>query len=145
MFGWLKKKEDGPFMEHPTGKFPSAVDAMEDSIRRLRKLPKWDKWIAFNAQGEGAEPESYEFYEVRLLRDQLDVGAKPLDVAEMIASAQASSYSIVADGPRYSIASASPRELAQIFDAIFRKHFGLRPFADEHNDYAVGAEWEGAE
>ena len=26
-------------------------------------------------------------------------------------------------------------------DAIFRHHFGLRPFADEGDDYAVGAEW----
>jgi hypothetical protein len=31
--------------------------------------------------------------------------------------------------------------VAQILDAIFREHFGIRPFPDEGDDYAVGAEW----
>ena len=53
----------------------------------------------------------------------------------------APSASLVADGAQYSVAAASPREVAQILDAIFRHHFGLRPFADEGVDYAVGAEW----
>ena len=35
----------------------------------------------------------------------------------------------------------SGSQVAQILDAIFRNHFGLRPFADEDDDYAVGAEW----
>jgi hypothetical protein len=32
-------------------------------------------------------------------------------------------------------------QVALILDAIFRHHFGIRPFPDEGDDYAVGAEW----
>jgi hypothetical protein len=141
MFGLFKKKELGPFMEHPTGDFDSAIDAMADAVTRLRKLPKWEEWITFNAQGEGSSPESYEFAEVRMLGNKLDVGEKPLDVPRIIQAADAGAGSLVADGAEYSVAAASPREVAQILDAIFRQHFCLRPFADENDDYAVGAEW----
>src|SRR5215469_16091309 len=134
----FREPETGPFMEHPTGDFKSAVDAMEDAVRRLRGLKNWDKWIAFNAQGEGAEPESEEFFDVRMLQDKLDVGDKPLDLARIIEAAHVGAPSLVADGVHYSVAAASPREVAQILDAIFRQHFGLRPFADQNGDYAVG-------
>jgi len=141
MFGLFKKKESGPFMEHPTGEFKSAVDAMADAVARLRKRPKWEQWITFCAQGEGNSPDSYEFAEIRMLSDQLDIGDTPLEISRIIQAAQTSSSSLVAEGAKYSVASASPREVAQIFDAIFRHHFSLRPFADEKDDYAVGAEW----
>jgi hypothetical protein len=141
MFGLFKKEEEGPFMEHPTGEFESVVDAMEDAVRRLRKLTNWDKWITFSAQGEGNSPDSYEFFEVRMLRDKLDVGDKPLDVPRIVAAAGNGPSSLVADGAQYSVAAASPGEVAGILNAIFRQHFGLRPFADEADDYAVGAEW----
>ena len=129
-------------MEHPTGDFDSAVEAMEDAVRRLRKLPSWEQWITFGAQGEGHRPDSYEFAEVRMLRDRLAVGDRPLDVPRVVQAARAGAASLVADGAQYSVATASPREVAQLLDAIFRHHFGLRPFADEGDDYAVGAEWE---
>jgi hypothetical protein len=57
-----------PFMEHPSGDFDNVVAAMEDAVKRLRKLPKWDQWITFGAQGKGDKPESYEFAEVRRAR-----------------------------------------------------------------------------
>jgi hypothetical protein len=141
MFGLFKKKEPGPFMEHPTGDFDSAVAAMEDAVSRLRKLPKWEQWITFSAQGEGHSSESYEFAEIRMLGDWLDLGNKPIDVGATIQRARTAPSSLVADRVRYSVSAASSREVAQIFDAIFRHHFGLRPFADEDDDYAVGAEW----
>ena len=128
-------------MEHPTGKFDSAVEAMEDAVRRLRALPNWDRWITFSAQGEGHDPDSYQFAEVRMRRDKLDVGSKPLDVPRIIQTAHTGAASLVADAAQYSVAAASPREVAQLLDAIYRQHFGLRPFADEGDDYAVGAEW----
>jgi hypothetical protein len=140
MFGLFKRKETGPFMEHPTGDFDSAVEAMEDAVTRLRKLPKWEQWITFSAQGEGHGPDSYQFAEVRILADKLDVGDKPLDVARVVQAARTGASSLVADGAHYAVA-ASPREVAQLLDAIFRHHFDIRPFADENNDYAVGAEW----
>ena len=142
MFGLFKKKKPGLFMEHPTGDFDSAIEAMEDAVRRLRKLPSWEKWIAFGAQGEGHRPDSYEFADIRMLRDRLDVGDRPLDVPRVIQAAHTGADSLIADGAQYSVATASPREVAQLLDAIFRHHFGLRPFADEGHDYAVGAEWE---
>ena len=130
-----------PFMEHPTGDFDTNVDAMEDAVRRLRALPNWNQWIAFGAQGEGERPDSYQFAEIRMLGNALDVGDKPLDVSHIVQAAGTGVASLVPDGPHYSIAGASPREVAQILDAIFRHHFGIRPFADEEDDYAVGAEW----
>ena len=142
---FLKKlfgaKPAGPFMEHPTGDFDSAVDAMEDAVRRLRALRSWEQWITFGAQGEGSGPESYEFAEIRMLRDKLDVGERPLDVPQIVQVARAGASSLMADGAHYSVAAVSPREVAQILDAIFRHHFSIRPFADEGDDYAVGAEW----
>src|SRR4051812_24687009 len=134
-------KPTGPFMEHPSGDFDSAIAAMEDAVTRLRKLPKWEQWITFSAQGEGHGPDSYEFAEVRMLRDKVDLGEKPLDVARTIQAAHTGPSSLVAAGAYYSVAAASPREVAQILDAMFRHHFELRPFADEDHDYAVGAEW----
>jgi len=146
MFGLFKKKEpepeNGPFMEHPTGDFDSAIAAMEDAIKRLRHLPKWDRWIAFSAQGQGNGEDSYEFAEVKLLGNKLDAGEKPLDVPSVVQNAGVGATALVADGAQYSIAGASPQEVAQLLDTIFRDHFGLRPFDDEGDDYAVGAEWE---
>jgi len=128
-------------MEHPTGDFDSAVEAMEDAVRRLRELRSWERWITFGAQGEGQGSESYEFAEVRMLGDRLDVGDRPLEIPRVVQAARTGAASLVADGAHYSVAAATPREVAQILDAIFRHHFGLRPFADEDDDYAVGAEW----
>jgi hypothetical protein len=130
-----------PFMEHPSGDFDNVVVAMEDAVKRLRKLPKWDQWITFGAQGEGDKPESYEFADVRMMGDKLDVGERPMDVPRIIQAARTGATSLVAQGAHYSVAAASPREVAQILDAIFRQHFGIRPFPDEGDDYAVGAEW----
>ncbi len=128
-------------MEHPTGDFNTAIEAMTDAVSRLRALSEWDEWITFEAQGEGGNAESYDFAEVRMLGDQLAVGDEPLDVARIVAAAGTGTTSLVADGRDYSVAAAAPREVAQILDAIFRHHFGIRPFADEGDDYAVGAEW----
>ena len=130
-----------PFMEHPTGDFNSAMEAMEDAVRRLRELPEWKEWITFSAQGEGQDPNSYEFAEVRMRGDMLDVGPRPLDLDDITQAAGIGPLSLVVNGKEYSVAEASPREVARLLDAIFRHHFGIRPFADEAEDYAVGAEW----
>jgi hypothetical protein len=153
MMGWFQRIFRGktrppapdempePFMEHPTGDFESAIAAMEDAIFRLRALPTWDQWITFSAQGEGHRPDSYDFAEIRMLCDKVDIGDMPLDVGLIVQTAGTEATSLTSDGAAYSVAGASPREIAHIFDAIFRHHFGLRPFEDEGDDYAVGAEW----
>lgn len=130
-----------PFMEHPTGKYATAIDAMEEAICRLRALPEWNQWITFCAQGEGASPDSTHFAEVRLLSEILEPGV-PVDVARITAQAQVNRHALTEVGRmRYSIAGATPREAAQIIDALFRHQLFIHPFRDENNDYAVGAEW----
>lgn len=131
-----------PFMEHPDGGFRNAVEAMEDAVRRLRILPKWDQWIEFCAQGEDpARPGTIKFAEVRLLGDKLEADARPLDVVLITQKANLSAAAIRTDGKQYLIAPMSPKEVAMLLDAIFQHHFGIRPFADEGNDYSIGAEW----
>jgi hypothetical protein len=130
-----------PFMEHPTGEYGTAIDAMEEAISRLRALPEWNQWITFCAQGEGSSPENVHFAEVRLLSEILDAGI-PLNVAQITGQAGVSRDTLTEAGnTRYSIAGAAPREVAKILDALFRHHLGIHPFPEENNDYAVGAEW----
>jgi len=131
---------NAPFMEHPTGDFKSAVDAMADAIKRLRALPEWNDWITFSAQGMGHDEDSMRHAEIRLRRDELQLDA-PLDVESVIRHAGVPPSSLTASDGIYSIARASPREAARIMDAVFRHDLGIRPFTDEHDDYAIGAEW----
>lgn len=130
-----------PFMEHPTGQYANAVDAMEAAIIRLRNLSQWTEWITFCAQGEGESLNSIRCAEVRLLSDVLEAGT-PINIAQVTALAHVNRETLTEAGrTRYSIATATPREAAQILDALFRHQLGVRPFADEGDDYAVGAEW----
>ncbi len=138
-----KAMHSRPFMEHPTGQFQTAIAAMEDAIVRLRRLPQWDAWITFTAQGRGGRADSYHLAEVRLRQGSLKVGGGVvLDVRRLVRVAQVSEAALVRDGDVYSVAKASPAEVARLLDAVFRHHLGIKPFPDEGNDYAVGAEWE---
>ena len=128
-------------MEHPTGDFSNALDAMTDAITRLRALPDWSAWIAFSAQGMGHGPDSYAFSEVRLLGNQLDIGDTSLDIATVCRAAALPSSSLTVSDSYYVAPSLSPRQAAQLLDAIFRLHGHIKPFPDEDDDYAVGAEW----
>ncbi|MGC2695072.1 MAG: hypothetical protein WA738_04705 [Candidatus Angelobacter sp.] len=130
-----------PFMEHPTGEYATALDAMDATISRLRALPEWNRWITFCAQGEGLSPGSIHVAEIRLVSDVLETGV-PLNLAQVTAQAGVNRRSLTEAGnTRYSLAATTPREAAQILDALFRHQLGIRPFPDEDDDYAVGAEW----
>ena len=129
-----------PFMEHPTGDFETAVDAMADAIGRLRALPQWKDWITFCAQGAGQDEDSDHFAEIRMRGDEIELD-EPMDVDSVIRRAGAPKSSLTTAGDNYSLADASPKDAARIMDAIFRHHLGIRPHADEGDDYAVGAEW----
>jgi hypothetical protein len=131
---------DTPFMEHPTGDFESAVDAMTDAIRRLRALPNWDQWITFCAQGMGHDADSEHHAEIRLRNDELRLD-EPIDLSSIAQQAGVPPTALTANGATYSLKQASPAEAARVLDAIFRHHLGIRPFPDEADDYAVGAEW----
>ncbi|MGC4003988.1 MAG: hypothetical protein QM811_13030 [Pirellulales bacterium] len=129
-----------PFMEHPSGEFDTAIDAMADAIDRLRKLPNWGSWITFCAQGAGNRSDSYHLAEIRLRADSLEVDL-PLSPDAVTQEADVPSHCLEKLGTTYSVAKASPEEAALIADAIFRHHLGIRPHDGEGEDYAVGAEW----
>ena len=131
---------DAPFMEHPAGEFKSAVDAMADCFKRLRALPEWNDWITFCAQGIGHDEDSDYLADIRVRRDELELD-EPLDVEVITRHAGVSPTSLTRTGEHYSVANASPEDAARIMDAIFRHSLGIRPHADEGDDYAVGAEW----
>jgi hypothetical protein len=131
---------DAPFMEHPMGQFKSAVEAMADAIKRLRALPEWNDWITFCAQGMGHDEDTDHFAEIRMRKDELELD-QPLDIESVIQRAGVPRSSLIAAGANYSVASASPAEAARVLDAIFRHCLGIRPHADEADDYAIGAEW----
>jgi len=136
------KADEEPFMEHPTGEFDTAIAAMEDAIRRLRELPTWNKWITFCAQGESQKHSgSYQLADIRMIGDKLDAGPEPIDVGAVIKAAGVKAGLLVRSEGGYVLVGASPGEAARILDAIFRHHLGIRPFADENDDYTVGAEW----
>jgi hypothetical protein len=131
-----------PFMEHPTGEFSSAVDAMASAIQRLRALAEWDAWITFCAQGAGRDENSYHMANIRMRRDELQLD-QPVDVESITQLAGVPRSSLVQVGVNYSIAQASPADAARAMDAIFRHCMGIRPHADQRGDYAIGAEWLG--
>ena len=129
-----------PFMEHPAGDFKSAVDAMADAIKRLRALPEWNDWITFCAQGMGHDEDSEQHAEIRMRGDELQLD-EPIDAELVTRHAGVPQSGLTTVGANYSVGRASPPEAARIMDAIFRNHLGIRPFPDQRDDYAVGAEW----
>lgn len=128
-------------MEHPTGAFETAIHAMDDAVSRLRELPEWNRWITFCAQGEGLVRGRTAFAEVRMLGGEIDLGHEKLKLAKLLPMVGLSPSAVVLNGSILSVGAISSREVAELMDAIFRHHFGIRPFPDEDNDYAVGAEW----
>lgn len=130
-----------PSIGFPSVGFDNAVSAMTDAVTRLRALVVWDHWIVFVAQGVGHKPGEYHFAEIRMLGHRLDLGRRRVDTAGIIRAARTEAASLVVEGDYYSVAAASPPEVARLFDSIFRLHFGIRPFPGDGNDYPVGAEW----
>src|SRR5262245_34083647 len=74
-----KAKKRPPFLEHPSGEFETAADAIADAIKRLRALPEWDNWITFTAQGKGEGVGSCHFAEIRMREDELKLPT-PMDI-----------------------------------------------------------------
>jgi len=136
------KPIDSPFMEHPTGDFETAVDAMADAIKRLRELPEWDKWITFHAQGMGGRVDSYHFAAIRMRQGEIAFD-KPLDVDVQKVTKQAGvpQPCISKTDVGYSLIEATPIQAARVMDVIFRQYLGIRPHTGEGDDYAIGAEW----
>jgi hypothetical protein len=131
-----------PFMEHPSGHFATAVDAMADAITRLRAKPDWRDWITFCAQGMGPRVDSYHFAKIRMRLDQIKP-ENPLEIDIDLVTQRAGvpRSCLSKDGDAYSIAGATPMQAARMMDVIFRQYMGIRPHTGEGDDYAIGAEW----
>jgi len=88
---------NAPFMEHPSGEFNSAVEAMADAIERLRALPEWNEWITFCAQGMGSDEDSEHHAEIRMRRDELQLD-ESIDAESVIRRAGVPRSSLTAAG-----------------------------------------------
>lgn len=146
LFGHKEKpapKADGPFMEHPSGEFDSALAAITVAMERLRAMGPTDKWITFSGQGEGHRPDAYHIEDVPFRGTTFDLHGQAVDLDSVMRAAGLNMAKVGADRDsegKISLPKATPTELARFLDALFRVHLGIKPF-DGENDYAVGAEW----
>src|ERR1700761_4048377 len=106
-----------PFMEHPSGEFASAVNAMADAIKRLRALPQWNDWITFCAQGMGAREDTYHMAENRVRQDEMEL-EESLDVKQITNLAGVAESKLESIGTNYSVRNMSAEEAARIMNAI---------------------------
>ena len=117
-----------PFMEHPTGDFKTAVDAIANAVKRLRALQHWKDWITFTAQGAGSRPDSIRSAEIRLRKEELrlqkGIEIDPVKVTQWAGVNK--SWLSKAHGI-YSLAKATPIQAARIMDVIFRKYLECVP------------------
>jgi hypothetical protein len=136
------KAVDRPFMEHPSGVFETAVDAMADAIKRLRAMPQWNDWITFCAQGMGGRVDSYHDAKTRMRQDELKL-QEPIDIDIELVTQRAGvpPLCLSKKGDVYSFANATPMQAARIVDVIFRHYMGIRHHTGKGDDYAVSVEW----
>lgn len=136
--------DDGPFMEHPSGKFSTAQEAMASAFARLDSPDMRDRWIVFSGQGQGSRPDAYHIVDVRYSARTFDLGDATVDVLAALSGAGLDPASVgleqLTDGS-VKLAKATPTELAKFLNSLLTGQMGIRPF-DGEDDYAVGAEWE---
>ncbi len=136
--------ESGPFMQHPSDRDETAIDALTDAVFRLRQMTDCTRWITFSAQGQGGRSDSYHFAELKLLGDKIDPGDSVLDSDIAVRAAGLDKAGVrVSKSPEGFIVmhGFDPRHVAEFMNALFRGQMGIRPHDDEGDDYAVGAEW----
>lgn len=132
-----------PFMEHPSGKFRTSLDAITDAMNRLDKLGKTDRWIKFSGQGEGSRPDSIHAVDIPYRNGAFRIDSGPVDVRAVAEFAGVDASKVESSGQSevtIDLSRATPAERARFLDGLFRKHSGLRHHEGE-NDYSVGAEW----
>jgi hypothetical protein len=124
-----------PFFEHPA-RFPTVVAALEEAIVRLRQL-RPVPWLTLSAQGRRGDGGTGRT-SLRIREDVIDPG-RPLDADRIRARAAVPAAAFVTLDEGFSVAAATPREVARILDAIFHE-LGVRAHEDE-DGYAVGGEF----
>ncbi len=140
----IPSQGDLPFMEHPTGEFDTAIQAMCSAIRRLDEMGAGGRWITFSGQGQGSRLDSYQIEEVKFNGRTFDLSGETVDlepILEFSGLADAAMQVETSPEGKITLPNASADQLAHFLDALFRIHFGIKPFEDEGDDYAVGAEW----
>ena len=138
-----KPEPSEPFMEHPSGKYASALEAITDAMTRLDAMGPMEKWITFSGQGQGGRVDSYQMEDVPYRNGAFRIESGPVDVPAVLAFAglEAAKVKVVQGSDGTLTLTGVPAAVrAKFLDAVFRKHFGVHPHEGE-SDYAVGAEW----
>lgn len=133
-----------PFMEHPTGEFSTALEAITSAFTRLESCDMANRWIVFSGQGQGSHSEAYFIADVRYLDRTFDVGEASVNFVAVLSQAGIDPSLVGFEqlaGGSVKLANAKLRELALFLNSLFTSQLGVRPF-DGEDDYAVGAEWE---
>lgn len=133
---------DEPFMEYPSDDYASSLEAMTSALERLSMSDNGERWITFCAQGKGHDEDSYESADVRVRNNMIDLRGQKLDLPALLQFAKLDGEVEVQIDPAgmVTLPGATPQQMSRFLNAVFQKHFGIRP-QDDEEDYAVGAEW----
>lgn len=137
-------RDDRPFLEHPSGEFVTALLAIRSAMERLEREGMGGRWIIFSAQGQGGDIDSCRMSDVPFSGCAFDLSGQTLELEAVLESAGLGDAGLAIDcepNGKVSLPGATPEQLARFLDALFRTHFGIRPF-DGEEDYGVGAEWK---
>lgn len=142
--GGHEETPDEPFLEHPTGEFETALEAIQSAMTRLDAIDMAGSWITFSGQGQGHRPDSYYVVDVEYMDRKFNIGPEPVDLARLlkVSGLDRADLEVHAtpDGV-IEMSDADARQRAIFLDALFQQR-GVKPF-DGEDDYAVGAEWSG--
>lgn len=141
--GDAAKESALPLVEYPNDEHHSVLDAITAAMEKLDRINMSGRWISFSGQGEGPREDTYQIENVLFSGRTFDVGEEAVDVRALMrfAKLDPSKVKAVSSGDgKITFPDSTPTERARFLDALFRKHFKLRPFEGE-TDYAMGAEW----
>lgn len=134
--------DDEPYMEHPTGRFASALEAITWCITQLHTVDFGERWITFCGQGQAAQPDAIAFADVRYRPYTFDLSGEDVDLNAVMSTAQLDRAlcRIESNNGYIALPDATPDELGRFLNALFLTHYRIMPFAED-NDYSIGAEW----
>ena len=137
-----KMQDNDPIVEHPSGDYETAVQAITEAFRRLGECAETSGWVVLSGQGQGWRVDSYLVADVRYRNGTFVFPQSISEVASIAARVglAESQVEIGSDSKTVSIRGATPALLAAFLDAVYREALGIRPHEGE-DDYAFGAEW----
>lgn len=128
--------------EHPSGAFSSSRDAMTAAFERIRECDNPDRWVVLSGQGQGDHRDSYMFADILFRKHTFDLGESVPGLPDILAEVglRDRRVEISEDNRIIALPDASPEELAALLNALYLRHFDLKPHEGE-SDFAFGAEW----